>query len=115
MTESQFWVHLEFRLCREFQGLPERRYQYFWCDGIDPEQYTLDAPSPRISGRATICNGPMQSWTWTFVLLLPRPVSSRDAIEWASLLPPENMTCWMSFDEDKQSLEIDPSVAKPDL
>jgi type II secretory pathway pseudopilin PulG len=32
-------------------GLPERRHQYFWCDGFIPTQYLLDGSSPRITGR----------------------------------------------------------------
>ena len=47
-------MHLEFRLCLEFAGLLERRYQYFWCDGFDPEQYALHGPSPRVTGRALL-------------------------------------------------------------
>ena len=36
MGEDDFRVSLEFRLCHEFAGLPERRYHYFWCDGFVP-------------------------------------------------------------------------------
>ena len=72
MSETYFWVSLEFRLCREFAGLPERCYQYFWCDGLIPSQYLLDGPSPQITGRCWICNGPLQD-EWEFALLLPRP------------------------------------------
>ncbi len=44
MDEKSFWVSLEFRLCGEFAGLPERRYCYFWCDGFIPGHYLLDDP-----------------------------------------------------------------------
>jgi len=47
MTEADFWVSLEYRLCKEFAELSERRYQYFWCDGFIPSQYLLDGPRPR--------------------------------------------------------------------
>lgn len=109
-----FWVHLERRLCLEFEGLPERRYRYFWCDGLGPSEYVLDGPAPRITGKAWICNGPKPS-LWRFVLLLPEPVSSREAIDWDALLPPENMTRWMSFDEERRYIEFEPAAATPDL
>ena len=114
MGEADFWVSLEFRLCHEFAGLPERRYQYFWCDGFVPNESVLDGPSPRIMGRCWICNGPQQA-EWEFVLLLPGPVRSREEIDWASLLPPHNVTRWMAFDEDRRYIEIEPAVAVPDF
>ncbi len=114
MDEKYFWGSLEFRLCREFAGLPERRYQYFWCDGFAPKEYILDHPSPRITGRCWICNGPAQA-EWDFVLLLPGPVGSREEIDWAALHPAENVTRWMSFDEGRRYIEIEPAVAVPDL
>src|SRR5690242_18804993 len=113
VDEKNFWGSLEFRLCREFAGLPERRYQYFWCDGFIPSEYLLGDPSPRINGKVWICNGPQQA-EWDFVLLLPRPVESREEIDWASLLPPENVTRWMAFDEGRQYIEIEPAAAVPD-
>ena len=51
MTKQQFWASLEYRLCREFAGLPERRHRHFWCDGFIPCEYALDGPSPRVTGR----------------------------------------------------------------
>ena len=115
MTEGEYWVRLEFRLCREFEGLPKRRYQYFWCDGLDPEEYAIEGTAPWIAGRAWICNGPAQQSQWRFVLKLPQGIESRDAIDWDSLLPPDNVTRWMSFDEEGRSIEIDPGAAVPDL
>ena len=112
MDERSFWVSLEFRLCHEFAGLPERRYQYFWCDGFIPGQYLLADPRPRITGKAWICNGPAQD-EWDFALLLPKPFGSREEIDWTSLLPPKDVTCWMTFDEDLMYFEIEPEVAAP--
>ena len=114
MGEADYWGSLEYRLCREFAGMPERRLQYLWCDGFIPDQYLLDDPHPRITGKAWICNGPQQA-EWDFDLLLPRPVGSREEIDWASLLPPENATRWMAFDEGRRYIEIEPAVAVPDL
>ena len=35
---------------------------------------------------------------------------SREEIDWASLHPAGNMTRWMSFDEGRQYIEIEPAV-----
>lgn len=114
MDERHFWLSLEFRLCSEFAGMPERRLQFLWCDGFTPSDYILDGSSPRITGHAWICNGPLQA-EWTFVLLLPRSYSSRNEIDWASLLPAQNVTRWMAIDETRQYIEIEPAVAVFDL
>jgi mRNA-degrading endonuclease RelE of RelBE toxin-antitoxin system len=113
MDEKYFWGSLEFRLCHEFAGLPERRYQYFWCDGFIPTNYLLDDPRPRITGKVWICNGPAQK-EWDFALLLPRPFEAHEEIDWASLLPPKDVTRWMTFDEGCRYIEIEPAVAVPD-
>jgi hypothetical protein len=114
MDERSFWVSLEFRLCQEFAGLPERRYRYLWCDGFEPKQYLLDNSRPRITGTAWICNGDAQD-AWDFALLLPGPFGSREEIDWACLLPPKDVTRWMTFDEGWRHIEIEPTVAVPDL
>ena len=114
MVEADFWGRLEFRLSHEFEGLPERRYRYFWCDGFVPSDYVLDGPSPRITGWCCICNEQRQAG-WEFALLLPRPFGSCEEIDWASLLPRENVTRWMAFDEGRRYIEIEPAVAVPDL
>lgn len=113
MDEEFFWVSLEYRVCLEFAGLPERRYQYFWCDGFIPSQYLLDDAQPRITGKAWICNGSAQA-EWNFALLLPGPFASREEIDWASLLPPKGLTCWIAFDEGRRYIEIELAVAVPD-
>ena len=113
MDEAEFWPSLEFRLCREFAGMRERDLRSLWCDGFIPEQYFMDDPVPRITGRAWICNGPKQH-EWEFVLLLPHSATSKEKIDWASLLPPEDVTQWLSVDQSRKRIEIDPSVAIPD-
>src|SRR5947208_1619612 len=115
MSEADFWVSLEFRLCREFDGLRERHRRCFWCDGFIPMFYLLDDRSPRIMGRCWIVQGEKPQSEWKFTLLLPRRIQSRDDIDWASLLPPNDKTRWMAFDEDRQYIEIEPAVAVPDL
>jgi len=52
---------------------------------------------------------------YEFTLLLPHPVGSREEIHWSALLPPENLTRWMTLDETRQRIVIEPAVAVPDL
>ena len=80
-------------------------------------EYVLEGASPRVTGRAVIYGGRTEGM-WTFALLLPRPPKafrSRGEIDWASLLPAKGMTCWISFDEERRQLEIEPGVARADL
>jgi predicted RNase H-like HicB family nuclease len=37
LTEADFWIQLEFRLCREFDGYEQWRNVGLWCDGIYQE------------------------------------------------------------------------------
>src|SRR4051812_15763049 len=114
MSESDYWLALEFRLCGEFPGFAEKELRRYWCDGISPYEYVLADPQrPRITGRATLVY--VQDYQeWKFTLLLPRPVASREEIDWQSLLPPDNMTRWLWLDPFHKRLEIEPGVAVPD-
>ena len=114
MTESDFWLALEFRIGGEFAGLPQRRLQYFWCDGFQPDEYVLNGAEPRIIGKAWIVDD-QKEMVWDFTLLLPSAVNSRHDIDWASLLPPESATRWIAIDESRRYIELEPAVAVPDL
>jgi hypothetical protein len=113
MDEKDYWVALEFRVCREFAGMPDKYLSYHWCDGFSPGFYLLEDPPPRVTGKAWICNGPRQD-EWDFTLFLPRPVSSREEIDWAALLPPENVTRWLALDFDRKLIQIEPGAVVPD-
>jgi hypothetical protein len=112
MDEPEYWRSLEFRVTREFGGMREQHFRYFWCDGFVPERYLLDAAAPRITGRAFICDGPKQD-EWEFVLLLPRPMISKHEIDWSSLLPGESMTRWLRIDPDGKRVQIELAQALP--
>ena len=90
--------------------MPENHLRYLWCDGLIPERYDLGDSTPRISGRAWVCNGQRQA-EWEFILYLPHPVSSREGIDWASLLPPEGVTRWLALDLLGRRLQVGPSAA----
>lgn len=110
VNEADYWMSLEYRVCREFAGMPDNHLRYLWCDGFIAERYLIDEPAPRITGRAWICNGPRQD-EWEFTLLLPHPVVSRDKVEWESLLPPDDLTQWLAVDEHGKRIQIEPSSA----
>jgi hypothetical protein len=110
MTEREFWGRLEWRLGAEFDGLPERRHRYLWCDGLIPEEYLLEGPRPRIEGTAFMGNSGQDRWR--FVLFLGRAYQSVEEIDWCALLPPDGVTCWMCFDERERWVEMEPGVAR---
>jgi hypothetical protein len=114
MNEDHFWGSLEFRICREFKGMPTGKLQRMWCDGLVPKQYFVSGRRPRIIGTAWICGGTDQR-EWEFILRLPSRINSREEIDWSSLLPPENVTRWISIDEERGRIQIEPAAAIPDL
>jgi hypothetical protein len=113
MSESEYWIRLEFRVCREFGGMPEKHLRFLWCDGFMPVKYLLAGPSACIKGQAWICNGPRQE-QFDFTLFLNHPVGSPSEIDWPSLLPPENATRWLAVDLPGKRIEIEPLVSIPD-
>jgi hypothetical protein len=112
MDETDYWGRLEFRVCREFDGTSDRELQYLWCDGFIPQEYLIDDALPRITGHAWICSGRVQD-KWKFTLLLPRPFSSREEIDWASLLPADDVTGWLSLDRHGRRMQMEPAIALP--
>ena len=114
MDEKDFWVRLEFRVTEEFAGMTENHLRCLWCDGFLPNWYRLEESPPCISGRTWICERGYPDQEWDFVLFLPHPVSSREEIEWAALLPPDNVTRWLSMDFGRKLIQIEPAAAVPD-
>ena len=45
MTEADYWLRLEFRVCRELAGMEDKALRSLWCDGFIPEVYWLDQSS----------------------------------------------------------------------
>ena len=41
MNEADYWVSLEFRVCREFAGMPEKLLRGLWCDGFVPDRRSV--------------------------------------------------------------------------
>jgi hypothetical protein len=109
--ESEFWNHLEYRVCLEIEGLKQAELRRYWCDGFIPAWYDLAAPSPRIFGRVWMGIGPREQQEWEFILVLRDQVACRQAIEWSTLLPPPDVTRWLTLDPMGKRLVVEPAVA----
>ena len=103
---------MEFRLSRELAGLAVKRKGKLWCDGVAPTAILgLESP-PRIEGEAWIGVDSQALSLWRFTLFLPRPVISREEINWNELLPLENHTYWLAIDMQRRLLQLEPAAAK---
>lgn len=114
MDEREYWIRLEYRVCREIEGLRHSAVRRYWCDGFQPGHYILDGPTPRILGSAWMGIGPRGQEQWAFTLLLDRPARSAEEVDWPALLPSDDVTRWLTIDPDHKQLVIEPSAAVPD-
>lgn len=114
MTESDFWLRLEFRLCREMDGNRDWQRLGLWCDGIYPQVFQLESPEPVIEGEAWIGLGPKGQEQWSFRLVLPQAVEDRAAIAWDRVLPAADVTGWLSLDRERREMKLEPGLAVPD-
>jgi hypothetical protein len=111
VIEADYWLRLEYRVCRELAGMEDKALRWLWCDGFIPEQYWLDEATPQITGHAWIGTGPRGQERWKFTLLLQQTVRTREEISWSALLPPEDVTGWLGVDPDHRRIRITPSRA----
>jgi hypothetical protein len=111
-AERGFWLALEYRICREFEGFEDRGLRFMGCDGLIPEEYDLQAPEPCIRGRA-YC-GPSGQEKWQFTLMIGTSVDSPEQIDWRALLPADDVTGWLSPHPRDRTLVLDPHGAYPD-
>ena len=113
MNEEDFWARLEYRICDELARMGEKRPRALWCDGIVPRQFLVEEAVPRIIGYAWMATGSREQDQWDFVLFLPGPVPSQDALEWSSLLPPDGATDWLEIDQPAKTIQIHPTYLAP--
>ena|SRR5688572_5410529 len=113
MNQKEYWSRLEYRLCDEFRGMSDRRFDKLWCDGFIPEVYLFHDDTPRIQGKVWIVKVQSQA-EWKFQLFLPKEFDSVDAIDWDRLLPPPKVTKWLAVDWEGRLIQIDPGEAVPD-
>jgi hypothetical protein len=111
-VEKDFWIALEFRICAELAGFNDKYLRRHWCDGLIPVDYDLRADEPCIRGTA-FC-GPSGQERWRFTLLIGSGANSPAEIDWTSLLPPDDVTGWLSPHPHERTMILDPRSAYPD-
>jgi hypothetical protein len=114
VTEKEFWLRLEFRICAEIAALADDDFRGWWCDGFIRERMGLVGDRPAIIGRVWMCRGRDQ-FPWHFALLLRNAIENIDDVDWQSLLPPPDVTGWLSLNRLRKEAKIDLQAAYPDL
>ena len=109
MDEAVFWNRLEFRICRELERQSEKELRGIWCDGIAPDRFIPEG-RPRIEGTAWM--GVDGQERWKFTLFVGRRVNSTGELDWDRLLPPEEVSGWLSLDLGRRTVVIDPTSRK---
>ncbi len=110
MTESAFWSALEWRICRELEGMTDDALRHMWCDGVRGDIVRREA------GRACLCGsiwiGKDGQTAMQFTMVLPGDIPSKTDIVWSKLMPPEDTTAWLSVDVGRKQVTIDLSKAE---
>jgi hypothetical protein len=91
--------------------MEDRALRSLWCDGFIPEQYLLDDPTPRVTGRAWIGTGPRKQDRWEFSLFLDKAARTREDVCWETLLPGDEVTGWLGVDLEGRRLRVTPGRA----
>ena len=113
LTELDYFGHLEMRVSRELASMRQRELQSLWCDGFIVEAFETVGERCRAIGQVWMAFGQERQELWSFVVYLgaARP---RDEIDWAAVLPPEEVTGWLSLDFETKFMKVNPFVAHPD-
>jgi hypothetical protein len=111
MTEDNFWPALEYRICRELSGMSDSVLRPMWCDGIRGAIVRREAGPAYMSGSIWI--GKDGQTEMQFTMALPDNIASKDDIVWSELMPPDDMTAWLSVDPRRKHVMIDLSKAEP--
>jgi hypothetical protein len=108
---TEYWRHLEFRICRELAGMREKNLRAWWCDGFIPE--LLDATRGCFTGRVWMAHGKHQE-AWHFTLVLGPHLRACEQIDWGALVVAEDLTGWLSIDPGRKTMTINPQAAYPE-
>jgi hypothetical protein len=111
MTVDELWNGLEFRICRELSGMNDKILRRMWCDGVHGDIVRPEAGPAYMYG--TIWIGQDGQTAMEFRMTLPDNITSKDGIVWSKLMPPEDMTGWLSVDLKRKLVTIDLSKAEP--
>ncbi|HEX8914832.1 MAG TPA: hypothetical protein VF796_20940 [Humisphaera sp.] len=109
MTEAEFWVQLEYRVSAELAGLSDPGLRRLWCDGFISETQAHDGRS--VTGRAWVGTGSRHQESWDFTLVVG---DAHEPEDWTVLLPPDDVTGWLSLDVAAKKMKIDPRAAYAD-
>ena len=110
MSEDEFWGALEYRICRELNGMKQQGLNGVWCDGIRGGVDHPECQPMRMSG--TIYLGRDGQTEKAFVMAVPAASIENDTVDWESLLPAEDLTAWLSVDLRGKRVAIDLSRAE---
>ncbi len=107
MTESDYWLLLEYRLSREFPRLGMNELRFLWCDRLRADHVSSDGGSDWISGTALISEDDGRSFVdYRFRLRLGRSPVQRSGINWEAMLPGEETSGWLSVDGGQKMIEM---------
>ena len=112
----EFWIRLEYRVGLEIDGLRGDDYRGVWCDGFAPEMFQLIGGRPTITGGVWLGKSGYRGGQehWRFSLLLPESIRGEQDIEWAAILPHDDVTGWLWLDQSRRLMKLDPAAAYPD-
>lgn len=113
MTEPEYFGRLEMRVSRELAGMRRPELRDLWCDGFIPEAFAVVGRRCRVGGSVWLAFGRGRQECWQFVMYLG-PSRPREAVDWAALLPAEDVTGWLSLDFGTKFMKVDPSGAYAD-
>jgi hypothetical protein len=113
LTQRHYFSHLEMRISGELAGMRQRELQGWWCDGFIPDAFDVVGKRCRITGKAWMALGRERQELWDFVVHLG-PARPREQIDRAAMLPPDDVTGWLSLDFETKFMKVDPFVAHPD-
>ncbi len=113
LTEREYFGHLEMRVSRELAGMRQRELRELWCDGFIPDDFNVVGNRCRITGSVWVAFGQARQESWKFVLNLGG-TRSRDEINWATMLPAEDVTGWLALDFNTKFMKVNPLGARAD-
>ena len=116
VTEREYFIALEYRVCRELAGMRDENLRIIWCDGFLPDpQIEISRRHRRVTGKFWIGFGGSHHELWDFHLLLGPIVKDRQQIDWAALLPPDEVTGWLSMYFESKLLVVRPYAIYPEI